>query len=127
MTDRGTIQTVLLVEDNETIRGAFRILLEEEGYRVLEAGTGEEALETAMNHPPHLVLLDLGLPDINGLDVTRRLRASEPTRDTPILALTGRALETDEAACLAAGCTAYLSKPVDSGSLLRTIGELIET
>lgn len=125
MTDGSNTKTVLLVEDNETIRRAFCILLEEEGYQVLEAGTGEAALNTAASQRPHIILLDLGLPDINGLDVTRRLRAAEATRDTPIVALTGRALETDEAACLAAGCTAYLSKPVDSGRLLRVIEDLI--
>lgn len=125
MTDGSETKTVLLVEDNETIRRAFCILLEEEGYRVLEAGSGQEALDAATNQPPHIILLDLGLPDINGLEVTRQLRATDATRETPIVALTGRALETDEAACLAAGCTAYLSKPVDSASLLRTIEDLI--
>ena len=126
MTDGSETKTVLLVEDNETIRRAFCILLEDEGYQVLEAGSGETALESAAAHRPHIILLDLGLPDINGLDVTRQLRATDAMRETPIVALTGRALETDEAACLAAGCTAYLSKPVDTARLLRTIEDLIE-
>jgi two-component system, cell cycle response regulator DivK len=118
------VRTVLLVEDNETIRHAFRILLEDSGYAVMEAGSGQEALDQADAEPPAVILLDLGLPDINGLDVTRRLRASQRTRDVPVIALTGRALETDEHACLAAGCTAYLSKPIDSAGLLRKIDEL---
>ena len=117
-------KTVLLVEDNETIRHAFRILLEDSGYGVAEAASGQEALALAAATPPSVVLLDLGLPDINGLDVTRRLRAAEPTRAIPVIALTGRALETDEQACLEAGCTAYLSKPVDSAALLRKIGDV---
>ena len=117
-------RTVLLVEDNQTIRHAFRILLEDSGYTVTEAGSGQEALDHASAEVPALILLDLGLPDINGLEVTRRLRASSATRDVPVIALTGRALETDEQACLDAGCTAYLAKPIDSAGLLRRIGEL---
>ena len=117
--------TILLVEDNETIRHAFRILLEDSGYEVIEAGSGTEALRRADEDGPDLILMDLGLPDINGLEVTRRLRASDRTRQTVVLALTGRALETDEAACLEAGCTGYISKPIDSAGLLRKIGEYV--
>ena len=120
----GVGRTVLLVEDNETIRHAFRILLEDSGYVVHEAGSGQEAIDQTAAEVPSLILLDLGLPDINGLEVTRRLRATESTSEVPIIALTGRALETDERACLEAGCTAYLSKPIDSAGLLRRIDEL---
>jgi two-component system cell cycle response regulator DivK len=114
---------ILLVEDNETIRHAFRILLEDSGYEVIEAASGEDALRCADEELPDLILLDLGLPDVGGLEVTRRIRSSERTREIVVIALTGRALETDEDACLAAGCTAYLSKPIDSAGLLRKIGE----
>jgi two-component system, cell cycle response regulator DivK len=120
----GDTRTVLLVEDNETIRHAFRILLEDSGYAVQEAASGQEAIDQAQADPPSVILMDLGLPDISGLDVTRRLRAAPRTCDVPVIALTGRALETDETACLEAGCTAYLSKPIDSAGLLRKIGEL---
>lgn len=116
--------TVLLVEDNETIRDAFRILLEESGYGVREAASGQEAIDRAAADPPSVILLDLGLPDINGLEVARRLRSDGPTHEVPIIALTGRALETDEAACLEAGCTAYLCKPIDSARLLAKIREV---
>lgn len=118
-------RTILLVEDNETIRQAFRILLEDSGYAVIEAASGEQALKSAGEELPNLILLDLGLPDLNGLEVTRQLRADERTRDIVVIALTGRALETDENACLEAGCTAYLSKPIDSAALLRKIGEFV--
>jgi len=113
--------TILLVEDNETIRRAFGILLEDSGYRVVEAGTGGEALSQAELNPPHLILMDLGLPDINGLEVTRRLKANPSTSASVVVALTGRALETDRAACLAAGCAGYLSKPINTEQLLRAI------
>lgn len=117
--------TILLVEDNATIRHAFGILLEESGYRVRFAGSGEEAITLAREEPPDLVLLDLGLPDMNGLEVTRRLMGDARTRRCRVVAITGRALETDRNACLDAGCVGYLTKPVDTASLLRLIPEYL--
>jgi two-component system cell cycle response regulator DivK len=113
------------VEDNETIRHAFSILLEDSGYRVLQAGTGEQALGVARRDRPDLVLMDLGLPDINGLEVTRRLKSDPETRGSVVVALTGRALETDQAECLAAGCAGYIAKPIDSENLLRTLPDYL--
>jgi CheY-like chemotaxis protein len=113
--------SILLVEDNATIRHAFTLLLEESGYRVRQTGTGMEALAMAAVEPPAVILMDLGLPDVNGLEVTRRLKSHPKTRDCVVIALTGRALETDQAACLAAGCVDYLAKPVDTERLLSTI------
>ncbi|CAN5669748.1 cell-cycle response regulator DivK [soil metagenome] len=118
--------TVLLVEDNETIRNAFAILLEESGYAVLQAGSGAEALRIAGENTPDLILMDLGLPDMNGLEVTRRLKSASETQAIPVVALTGHALETDHAACLAAGCTAYLTKPIDTAQLLEQIPILLD-
>jgi two-component system cell cycle response regulator DivK len=117
--------TILLVEDNETIRHAFSILLEDSGYRVLQAGTGAEALGAARRDRPDLVLMDLGLPDLSGLEVTRRLKADPTTRAVIVVALTGRALETDQNACLEAGCAGYLAKPIDSENLLRSLPEFL--
>jgi two-component system, cell cycle response regulator DivK len=117
---------ILLVEDNETIRNAFGVLLEESGYRVEQAASGAEALEKAERAPPDLILMDMGLPDLSGLEVTRRIRAQPATRNSVVVALTGRALETDRAACLAAGCTGYLAKPINTTQLLRIIPEFLE-
>lgn len=116
---------LLLVEDNETIRNAFAILLEESGYAVLQAAKGADALRIAGERHPDLILLDLGLPDIGGLQVARTLTSREETRHIPIVALTGRALETDQEACLAAGCTGYLTKPINTEDLLRQVPEFI--
>lgn len=116
---------ILLVEDNDTIRHAFGILLEESGYRVEAAASGAEALRRSEEEPPDLVLMDLGLPDLNGLEVTRRMLSNPRTRATVVVALTGRALETDREACLAAGCAGYLSKPIDTAQLLRRIPEYL--
>jgi two-component system, cell cycle response regulator DivK len=109
---------VLLVEDNDTIRGAFAILLEESGYSVLQAGLGGDALRIAAEELPSLVLMDLGLPDLNGLEVTRRIKADVRTSRIPVVALTGRALDSDVEACQQAGCTGYFTKPVDTRLLL---------
>lgn len=109
---------VLLVEDNETIRDAFSILLEESGYAVLQADRGAAGIEIAREKSPDLILLDLGLPDMDGLEVARTLSRDSETREIPIVALTGRALETDQEVCLAAGCSAYLTKPIDTTQLL---------
>lgn len=116
---------LLLVEDNETIRNAFAILLEESGYAVLQAARGADALRIAGERDPDLILLDLGLPDIGGLEVARTLKSREETRHIPIVALTGRALETDQEACLAAGCTGYLTKPINTEDLLRQVPEFL--
>jgi len=117
---------ILLVEDNETIRRAFAILLEESGYQVLQAGSGREALEVTAKSAPHLVLMDLGLPDMNGLEVTRALKSDPSTRNIAVVAITGRALESDREACRAAGCSGYLTKPIDTQQLLRKIPEFLQ-
>ena len=112
---------ILLVEDSEAVRAAFTILLEESGYDVAAAGTSDEALRLALELVPDLVLLDLGLPGVGGLEVARRIKSSPATGDVTVVALTGRDTDADRAACIAAGCTAYLVKPVDTRALLRDI------
>jgi two-component system, cell cycle response regulator DivK len=121
----GAGRRILLVEDNEAIRHAFSILLEETGYRVALAANGGDALDTARREQPDLILMDLGLPDLNGLEVTRRLKADEATRGIVVVAITGRALQSDGEACIAAGCAGFLPKPVDAAQLLRKIPEYL--
>ncbi len=116
---------ILLVEDDQLLREAFRLLLEEVGYEVHEAGTAAEALRTVATERPALVLLDLGLPDRPGLDVARALRAAPETSTMPVFALTGRVGADERRACLDAGCSVYLAKPVDPRTLLRRIGETL--
>lgn len=117
---------ILLVEDNDAIRGAFSILLSESGYEVRTAASGNDALTIAGRGGVDLVLLDIGLPDISGLDVARTLRGEERTKRLPIVALTGRALELDAQACRQAGCTDFLTKPIDTEQLLRRIPGYIQ-
>lgn len=123
-----TQSTILLVEDDPFLREAFRILLEEAGYGVREAGNAAQALELVRDNPPSLVLLDLGLPDRSGLDILPDLTTNttgESGDTIPIVALTGRAGADERRRCLDAGCRDYLVKPVDPSTLLRRIPELI--
>jgi CheY-like chemotaxis protein len=114
-------RTVLLVEDSDAIRDAFTILLEDAGYAVLGAETGGDALRLAEARVPDLVLLDMGLPDMSGLEVVRRLKAASQTASIAVVALTGRDEEADRRACLAAGCAAYIVKPVNTQKLVRDL------
>ena len=104
---------VLLVEDNDVNRMILRDYLGAMGIRIAEATTGLAGVDAAIADLPDVIIMDVKLPDIDGLEATRRIR-SEPTgRDTPIIAITAQAMEGDEERCIAAGCTGYLSKPVD--------------
>ncbi|HEX9106593.1 MAG TPA: response regulator [Longimicrobiales bacterium] len=116
---------ILLVEDDALLREAFRLLLEDVGYEVEEAGTAAEALRAVAAGKPALVLLDLGLPDRPGLDVARELRQDPETRDMPVFALTGHVGADERRACLDAGCSVYLAKPVEPRALIRRINEVL--
>ncbi|HUH13938.1 MAG TPA: response regulator [Longimicrobiales bacterium] len=124
MEDTGSA-TILLVEDDALLRQAFRLLLEDAGYRCREAGSAAETLRLIDEEIPSLVLLDLGLPDLPGLELTRRLREDARTADIPVVALTGRAGEHERRACLEAGCTHYFAKPLSPNELLRWLPELL--
>ena len=106
-------ERVLVVEDNEMNMKLFRDVLQATGYRTLEATAGEEAVELATEHAPDLVLMDIQLPDIDGVGALRRLRADERTASIPVLALTAQAMHGDHERFLAAGFDGYVSKPVN--------------
>ena len=112
---------VLLVEDNEKNMKLLRDVLIAKGYRVLEATTGEEAVERVRIDDPQLVLMDVQLPGIDGVEALRRIRADARTALVPVLALTAQAMEGDRERFLAAGFDGYLSKPVDIVELLATV------
>jgi DNA-binding response OmpR family regulator len=118
-------RTILIVEDDELLRDAFKLLLEDAGYQVLEAGSAGEALRLVIERLPALVVLDLGLPDRPGLDVVRAMRQDHDLMDTPVIALTGRVGEQERRACLDAGCDRYLAKPVAPSDLLRELPTLM--
>jgi two-component system cell cycle response regulator DivK len=112
---------ILVVEDNEKNMKLFRDVLLATGYRTLEATTGGQAVELATEHSPDLVLMDIQLPDIDGIEALGRLRADDRTASMPVLALTAQAMEGDRERFLAAGFDGYLSKPVNVADLLATV------
>jgi two-component system, cell cycle response regulator DivK len=111
-------EQVLVVEDNEKNMKLFRDVLLATGYRTLEATTGGEAVELAAEHAPDLVLMDIQLPDFDGVQALRRLRADERTAAIPVLAVTAQAMQGDREQFLAAGFDGYVSKPVNVRELL---------
>jgi two-component system cell cycle response regulator DivK len=116
-------QQVLVVEDNEKNMKLFRDVLRATGYRTLEASTGERALLLANAHGPALVLMDIRLPDMSGVEVLRRLRMDVRTAAIPVVAVTAQAMKGDREGFIAAGFDGYLSKPVDIDAFLATVGQ----
>jgi len=116
-----TGRKIVVVEDNELNMKLFREVLGSSGYKTLEAETGERAVALTTEHRPDLVLMDIHLPDIDGVEALRRLRANERTASVPVLALTAQAMEGDQERFLAAGFDGYLSKPVNIADLLDAV------
>lgn len=112
---------ILVVEDNEKSMKLFRDVLTARGYRTLEATSGEDAVELALSFGPALVLMDVQLPGIDGVEALERLRRDERTASIPVLALTAQAMQGDRERFLGAGFDGYLSKPVDIIELLDTV------
>lgn len=105
--------TILLVEDNADNQEIYRIILTHGGYSVLQAWDGESGVAMARSHAPDLILMDLTMPVIDGLEATRMLKADPATAAIPIIALTAHATPEDETAAHEAGCVSFLSKPVE--------------
>ena len=116
-----TEATVLVVEDNDRNLRLVKDVLEHAGFRVVVARSGESGVDLAVERPPDLVLLDLGLPGIDGHEALRRLRASPRTRGLPVVAVTAYAMPADRVRALEAGFDGYLEKPLDVLSLPRDV------
>jgi two-component system cell cycle response regulator DivK len=121
-----TGERILVVEDNEKNMKLFRDVLSATGYRTLEATTGGEAVEMATKHTPDLVLMDIQMPDFDGVEALRRLRADARTASLRVLAVTAQAMQGDREHFLAAGFDGYLSKPVDVRELLGTVRQYVD-
>ena len=117
---------ILIVEDNEKNRKLLRRVLQVSGYRVTEAETGLDALKSARDEPPDLVLMDYQLPDIDGIEVFRRMRADPAIRFAPIIAVTASAMPEDQRRMREAGFDGVESKPVDVTQLLATIARFLQ-
>jgi two-component system cell cycle response regulator DivK len=114
---------ILIVEDNPLNMKLFSAMIAAQGYDVLQAGDGVQGLDLARRLHPDLIIMDIQLPHMSGLDVTRNLKTDAATRDIPIIATTAFAMRGDEEMILASGCDAYMSKPIAISQFL----ELIET
>ncbi len=114
-------KTVLVVEDNELNMKLFNDLLEAHGYRVVQTRDGLSALDMARKHMPDLILMDIQLPEVSGIEVTKWLKEDDVLRAIPVIAVTAFAMKGDEQKIREGGCEAYISKPISVLSFLQTI------
>jgi two-component system cell cycle response regulator DivK len=114
-------KTVLIVEDNELNMKLFHDLLEAHGYQTLQTRTGIEALELARAHRPDLILMDIQLPEVSGLEVTKWIKEDDELKIIPVIAVTAFAMKGDEERIRQGGCEAYISKPISVAKFLETV------
>lgn len=118
--------TILIVDDNEDIRGMIAIALKKRGYSVITADNGVEAVLLAAKSLPELILMDINMPELDGLEATSQIRSAPAEKRIPVIALTAHALPDDSTRALAAGCDAFHPKPVDFELLFEQMNQLIE-
>jgi two-component system, cell cycle response regulator DivK len=114
-------KTVLVVEDNELNMKLFHDLLEASGYNILQTRNGLEAIDIAREHRPDLILMDIQLPEVSGLEVTKWIKEDDDLRSIPVIAVTAFAMKGDEERIRQGGCEAYLSKPISVATFLSTV------
>jgi two-component system, cell cycle response regulator DivK len=115
------MKKILVVEDNEKNMYLISFIIEKMGHEAIKACTGEVGVELALKEQPDLILMDIQLPGIDGLETTRRIRASKAGRDVPIIALTSYAMTGDRDTALKAGCTGYIEKPINPETIMGEI------
>ena len=116
---------VMIVEDNELNMKLFHDLLEAHGYQTLGTRSGVEALDLARQHRPDLILMDIQLPEVSGLEVTKWLKEDPDLRAIPVVAVTAFAMKGDEEKIRDGGCEAYIAKPISVASFLRTVEQFL--
>ncbi len=119
-------KTVLIVEDNELNMKLFHDLLDSHGYETLQTRDGMEALELARKHRPDLILMDIQLPEVSGLDVTRWIKEDEDLKSIPVIAVTAFAMKGDEEKIREGGCEAYIAKPISVASFIETVRRFLD-
>ena len=120
------MNTILIVEDNDKNMKLVRDVLQAKGYATIEAGTGEDGVRLAAEHTPDLVLMDIHLPGISGIEALSRLRADPATAAIPVAAVTASVMQQDRAMIMDAGFDAYVSKPISLKEFLDTVRTLLE-
>ena len=123
----GQTKTVLVVEDNELNMKLFHDLLEANGYRVLQTRDGLSALDLARHHMPDLIIMDIQLPEVSGLEVTKWLKDDPELKSIPVVAVTAFAMKGDEERIREGGCEVYLSKPISVGKFIETVRHFLGT
>jgi len=118
-------EKILIVEDNPQNMRLIEMTLGTKGYELLEATDGEEALDIAIKEKPDLILMDLNLPKMNGLEVTKRLRQMPAFNHTPIIAVTAHAMKGDKEKIIENGCDVYLPKPINTRQLPAVVAEML--
>jgi two-component system cell cycle response regulator DivK len=122
----GQTKTVLIVEDNELNMKLFHDLLEANGYRVLQTRDGLSALDLARHHMPDLIIMDIQLPEVSGIEVTKWLKEDDELKSIPVIAVTAFAMKGDEEKIREGGCEAYISKPISVLSFLQTVDDFLK-
>jgi len=118
-------KTVLIVEDNELNMKLFRDLLQAHGYATVQTRDGLEALDLARANKPDLILMDIQLPEVSGLEVTKWLKEDDELRKIPVIAVTAFAMKGDEEKIRDGGCEAYISKPISVSHFIETIDQIL--
>jgi len=118
-------KTILVVEDNELNMKLFHDLLEAHGYNILQTRDGMEALKLARQHRPDLILMDIQLPEVSGLEVTKWIKEDDSLRTIPIIAVTAFAMKGDEEKIREGGCEAYIAKPISVTKFLKTVEQFL--
>jgi two-component system cell cycle response regulator DivK len=118
-------KTVLIVEDNELNMKLFNDILQAHGYETVQTLHGREAIDLAREHHPDLILMDIQLPDISGLEVTRIIKSEDDLKDIPVIAVTAFAMKDDEKKIRDGGCEGYVAKPISIPKFLETINTFL--
>lgn len=119
------MKTVLIVEDNDLNMKLFHDLLEAHGYNTIQTKDGMEALGLAREHSPDLILMDIQLPEVSGLEVTKWIKEDEALKSIPVIAVTAFAMKGDEEKIREGGCEAYVAKPISVENFLNTVKEFL--
>ena len=119
--ENGNAKTVLVVEDNDLNMKLFHDLLETQGYNILQTKDGMDALKMARQHHPDLILMDIQLPEVSGLEVTKWIKEDDNLKAIPVVAVTAFAMKGDEEKIREGGCEAYIAKPISVSNFLETV------
>lgn len=119
------MKTALVIEDNADNMELITVILEKSGYKVIKAETGQQGFEMAMETSPDFIILDIQLPDMDGLEVLQMIRNSKINGDIPVIAMTSFAMAGDREKVIAAGCNGYIEKPIDPEKVINQIREII--